>query len=216
MPGTSVSLKAAPSGNSVFGGWSGACSGTDPSNCTLTLNADESVTATFNPPPDFKVAAALSSLTLKAGSTVSEALSFAAQGGYSATIALSCVVNGTAPTPTCSISPTSVNPGSNATLTVDASGLSAMTFPHNPWQMPNTYALCLALTALVFLLTGTLDQQRRRAWLLAATVLILSVFPAACGGGSSSPPPVLKAYTVTVTATSGSIQHSTTINVMVN
>ena len=213
LPGTQVTLTATPSGSSQFSSWSGACTGTNPSSCSVTLNSNQIVTANILPPPDFNVTAALSSLTLKAGTRVSEVLSFAAQGGFSAAIALSCAVNGTAPAPTCSISPNSVNPASNATLTVDASGLSAMTFPHIPWQLPNAYALCLALAALAFLLTATLVPQRRRAWLLATTMLVLSVFPAACGGSSGPPHPVIKTYTVTVTATSGAIQHSTAISV---
>ena len=47
--GSTVNLTAAPDPGSVFAGWSGDCSGTDP--CSLTRNA--TVTATFNiaPPP---------------------------------------------------------------------------------------------------------------------------------------------------------------------
>jgi serine protease AprX len=44
-PGTSVTLKASPSGSSRFAGWSGDCSGT--AACRLTMNAGHAVTATF-------------------------------------------------------------------------------------------------------------------------------------------------------------------------
>ncbi len=45
--GANITLTATPDENSIFVGWSGtACSGTG--NCTLTMNADSSVTATFN------------------------------------------------------------------------------------------------------------------------------------------------------------------------
>lgn len=44
--GTPVTLTAAPTSGSTFGGWSGACTGTG--SCTVTLDADRSVTATFN------------------------------------------------------------------------------------------------------------------------------------------------------------------------
>jgi hypothetical protein len=45
--GTVVSLTAAADANSVFSGWSGACSGTT-NPCTVTMNANAAVTATFN------------------------------------------------------------------------------------------------------------------------------------------------------------------------
>ena len=44
--GTNVTLTATASAGSTFAGWSGACSGTG--ECSVTMNADETVTATFN------------------------------------------------------------------------------------------------------------------------------------------------------------------------
>jgi phospholipase C len=41
-----ITLTATPGANSLFGGWSGACSGTGP--CVVTVNSNQSVTATFN------------------------------------------------------------------------------------------------------------------------------------------------------------------------
>ncbi len=46
--GTGVTLTASPAGGSVFGAWSGACSGSGLS-CTVNMTQDESVTATFKP-----------------------------------------------------------------------------------------------------------------------------------------------------------------------
>lgn len=45
--GTTIVLTATPTSGSTFAGWSGACSGTG--SCTVTVNADESVTAEFVP-----------------------------------------------------------------------------------------------------------------------------------------------------------------------
>jgi uncharacterized repeat protein (TIGR01451 family) len=42
--GTSVALLATPAANSVFSAWSGGCTGT---SCTITMNADVTVTANF-------------------------------------------------------------------------------------------------------------------------------------------------------------------------
>ena len=44
--GTPVTLTATPEEGSFFAGWTGACTGTGP--CTLTMDEDESVVATFN------------------------------------------------------------------------------------------------------------------------------------------------------------------------
>jgi hypothetical protein len=46
--GTQVTLTATPLGDSVFTGWSGACTGTN--ECVVTMDADRSVTATFAMP----------------------------------------------------------------------------------------------------------------------------------------------------------------------
>ena len=43
--GTQVTLTASPANGSIFQGWGGACSGTG--TCSVTMNSDQSVTATF-------------------------------------------------------------------------------------------------------------------------------------------------------------------------
>src|SRR5262249_14725109 len=45
--GQQVTLQASAPAGSIFAGWSGACGGTGA--CTVTMNANKSVTATFNP-----------------------------------------------------------------------------------------------------------------------------------------------------------------------
>ena len=47
--GSVVTLTAAPAPDSVFGGWSGACSGTQPT-CSVTVSSDLAVGATFRGP----------------------------------------------------------------------------------------------------------------------------------------------------------------------
>jgi large repetitive protein len=65
--GTALTLTADPTGGSTFGGWAGACAGTQPT-CALVLNAAAQATARFNPPrPAAELALALlGSLTLSA------------------------------------------------------------------------------------------------------------------------------------------------------
>src|SRR5207247_10307124 len=45
----SVTLTAKADGGWTFAGWSGACSGTDPTDCDTGSSGDSVVTATFNP-----------------------------------------------------------------------------------------------------------------------------------------------------------------------
>jgi len=45
--GTAVSMTATPASGSVFGGWSGACTGTG--SCTVTMSEARTLTATFSP-----------------------------------------------------------------------------------------------------------------------------------------------------------------------
>jgi hypothetical protein len=48
--GTTVTLTATPDAVSLFSGWSGACTGSQPT-CQLTMSQDQSVTATFDQKP---------------------------------------------------------------------------------------------------------------------------------------------------------------------
>jgi len=212
MLASSVSLTAVVSGNSVFGGWSGACVGTDPNNCTITVNSDTSVTATFNPGPDFTISPAATTLSLKRGGQVSDTLTFAAQGGFNGTIGLVCAVAGTVPTPTCGISPNSITPGSSATLTVNAANLSAGVKSWPIFQPQSVYATCLPLVFIGCAVATAFDRKGRRLWSICI-LLLGELLPAACGSGTA--PPVGQSYMVTVSASSGSLLRSTTITVTV-
>jgi uncharacterized repeat protein (TIGR01451 family) len=217
LSGNTIALVALPSSTSVFAVWSGGCTGTDPNVCSVTMNSNQSVTAQFAPAPDFTLNPASSSLTMKQGGQVSDVLTFPAQGGFSGTIALGCSVSGPVPMLTCGISPASVTPGSNATLTVNAAALSASRTA--PWfeQGARLSATWLPLGLLGCVLASGFDKKWRRMWGLCLLLLVATTLPAACGGGNSvPPPPVAQSYTVTVTATSGAIQHSTVVTVTVN
>ncbi len=167
---------------------------------------------------DFTLSPAATSLTVKRGAQTSEVLSFPAQGGFSGSIALTCSVSGPSPMPTCGISPASVTPGTNATLTVNAAALSALLTA--PWfeQGARFYAAWLPLGLLGCVLATGFDKKRRRHWALCLLMLVATILPAGCGSGNSNVTtgPSLQNYTVTVTATSGALQHSTAISITVN
>jgi uncharacterized repeat protein (TIGR01451 family) len=213
LSGTVVSLSAVPSASSTFSNWSGACTGNDPNVCSIIVNSNQTATATFNLLPDFTLSPAATSLTVQRGGQVSDVLAFPAQGGFSGTIGLACSVSGPVPMPTCGISPASVTPGTNATLTVNAAALSASLTA--PWfeQGARLCATWLPLGLLGCVLATGFDKKRRRMWGLCLFLAALAILPAACGGGSTPPPP--KNYVVTVTANAGAIQHSTAISVTV-
>jgi uncharacterized repeat protein (TIGR01451 family) len=216
-PGSSVSLTAATSAGSTFAGWSGACIGMDPNTCSITLNASQSVTATFNPPPDFSVNPVSKSLTAQSGGQVTDVISISEQGGFSSAIQLSCSVTGPAPLPSCSLSPNSIPPGANSptsTLTFGAGKLAAY-LPVLFLRKGNLLASLLPVGLLGCVLLFGFEKPQQKQWALYLLILIAAMLPVACGGGSTTRPPVSQTYVVIVTAASGALQHSTAITVTV-
>jgi uncharacterized repeat protein (TIGR01451 family) len=219
LPGTSVSLTATPAGSAVFGGWSGACTGTDPNVCSVTMNSVQSVTASFNPPVDFTLAPAVTTFTTQTGAQVTDALTLTEQNGFSGQLNLTCTVNGPAPLATCGITPSSVTLGSspgNSTLTITApTSLAAFALPLNEGSRNTESAVVLPFPALLLggigLASRNFRKRPRSLWLLGGSVMILLAVLAGCGGGTAPPPP--QHYTITVTAAtpSGSLKHSTTV-----
>jgi uncharacterized repeat protein (TIGR01451 family) len=221
--GTSVALGANAATGSVFSGWSGACTGSDPSSCSVTMNAAQSVTATFALAPDFTLTPASSALTLKTGAQATDVLTLAGQNGFSGQVNLSCAVSGPAPLATCGVSPSSqtlgASPGSS-TLTITApTSLSASA---RPLHMGSQLAAVAAVMPMAGLLLGGIGSasrgsRKRRAVLAALNGSLFVLFTALAGCGGGSPPPPPQNYTVTVTAasSSGSIQHSTPVTVTV-
>jgi uncharacterized repeat protein (TIGR01451 family) len=218
LPGSTIAIQAIPSGNSTFGGWSGACSGTDPNNCTITMSSNQNVTATFNPPPDFSLSPASASLTAVAGSQVTDVISISEQGGFSNAIQLACAVAGPAPLPACALSPNSIPAGANSPsskLTFSA-GTLATSFPASLARNENAFACLLPFGLLGCMLGPRFSKRQRKMLAFCFTILFVAMVQAACGGGSSAPaPPASQNYVVTVTASSGAIQHSTTISITV-
>jgi len=219
--GTAVSLTAAPASGSIFSGWGTNCTGTGA--CNVTMTSDEFVTATFNL-IDFSITPTSASLTVPRGGQTSDVITMAPQNGnFASAIQLSCAVTGPTPLATCSLSPTSVTPGANSatsTLTVTAPTQSAELIPSGEPQVSRPlYAVFLSISLALIgfgLLSGKLEPRRRQLWLACGLLVGLVALQNGCGGGGSSPPPPPTLnYTVTVTATSGAIQHTTQVAVTV-
>jgi hypothetical protein len=217
-----VTLTATAATGSVFAGWGGACSGA--LSCVVNMNAARSVTATFNPAPDFSLGLPPGSQTITAGQPAQFVLTVGGQNGFSGTVSFSCTA-GLPPQASCSFSPPVVTTGPNpvsTTLTVSttARGTAALWTPFQR-QIRPVFALWLpAIAALLIPIT----QRKKLPWRHAAFVLLFVVLSLAvltgCGGGGggavAQPAPVgtpAGSYSITVTATSGSMSHAQTVNV---
>jgi polysaccharide biosynthesis protein PslG len=165
-------------------------------------------TADFSLLPDSTV-----TLQVKAGSSGSMKLNVSPQGSaFSQAIQLSC----TGPAgSTCTLSPSSLTPGTSTvstmlTITADKSLLAA--------RLHNGMSLAMWMPLFGVTLVGV----RGRKLLLGGLVVAALAICVACGGaaattsGAKAPEVKIAAYTVTVTATSGSLQHSVTVPFAVN
>ena len=223
-PGTTITLTATAdtNTNSTFTGWSGAgCSGTG--SCVVTLNSDQTVTATFTA-PDFEVSAStVAPSIVAAGNGGSSTVTLTSVNGFNSAVTFTCSVDpAPAHAPTCSVNPTSATPAANGSVTTTVSisttapSSAAMLRSHSIF-----YGLWLPIGGLLWAGIGR-KRSRTRQFLFIATCLLLStgvVLEAGCGGNSPPPPPSggtpPGAYTITVTGTAGATQHSATTNLTV-
>jgi hypothetical protein len=175
-------------------------------------------------PPGFAVNPTPTAATVSAGGTATFSVAIASTGSFSNTVTLSC----SAPAGqgiSCSFAPTSATPGTNATLKVTTTGPSAGlivspgTTPSHPLQPP-----WIGFAALALMGMGSVSlrsQSRRLASLLLCAVLLgCLAFQTACGGGNGSGGSqnggtAAGTYTVNINATSGSIQHSSSVSITV-
>lgn len=118
--GTSVTLSAAPNTNYSFGGWGGACSGTGA--CTVTMNADTTVSATFN----LQVHVSLNFGSHTGSCTLLTCVSVPGSGSVASTPpGLAC--QGTGPAPV-SCTPVAFTTGSTIVLTATPASGTGSTF----------------------------------------------------------------------------------------
>lgn len=96
---------------------------------------------------------------------------------------------------------------------MNAAALSASLTAPSFEQGARLYAAWLPLGLLGCVLATSFAKKRRRMWALCLLLIVATILPAACGGNSPPPPQPAPNFTVTVTATSGAIQHSTNVTV---
>ena len=167
---------------------------------------------------DFSVTSSSNTETIKAGATASYTLTVASVGGsFNSAVQLTC---SDAPKyATCSMSPSSVIPGGAPTtsmLILTTTGASALGPPHRSQSHP-IYAAWIQLQALGLfgmVLTGSLSRSRKlRMRFFLALSIVASMFMMACAGGTGIASQQQSGitpgtYTITVTGTSGALEHS--------
>jgi hypothetical protein len=165
-------------------------------------SAVASATYTINLPlADFSVAASPASVTISSGHPGTTTVTVTPVNGFDSAVSFSCA--GLPSGATCEFSPTSVTPPgtTTTTLTVSTTSATANVARRNSRPLFPGTALAVALCCMGW-------KKRRRAQLLVAVgVCALGLLAGTgCGSGGTSTPPT----TVMVTATSGSLQHTTT------
>lgn len=204
----------------------------------LFNNGQAAVTPPPVAPPDFSVGSGsgAGTATVAAGSTATYPLSLAGSGGFTGTVALTCSV---APAgPACSVSPSSVmvsgSTAATATVSVSTtarSGVLPIGDSHerdSSRRMLWIFGALLAAAGIIRSLATAQMRPRRFSWSLAtvwgATLLLAATLISGCGGGSNPSTGSTGSngigttagnYTVTVTAQSGSVSHTTKLTLTV-
>ena len=160
-----------------------------------------------------------SSQTVQAGSPATYSLTVAPVGAASVPAAISLSANGLPSGATATFSPATVPSGSSSktvTMTVQTSAAARV----EGTRLFGKGAVPLALSILILpfwrrtrLIAKRLRSLLSLAMLLVAGVLIVTSF-IGCGGSSKSKTQP-QSYTITVTGISGSLSHTTTVNLTV-
>jgi hypothetical protein len=178
---------------------------------------------TFAPGADFALTPQLpTSVTVSAGSAANYTVAVAGVNGFSSNVNLSCSL--TAAATSCSVTPSSVAPGSSVTVKVTTTARAIalpIRFQKRFVRWPKTLPfVLLAMLALALRSLVTRPRRLRLAFTLPLVVLFFFVvFEAVgCGGRNNSTPSGTQSgtYTVTVTGASGGTTHATTVTLVVN
>jgi hypothetical protein len=192
---------------------------------TITDNGSNSpqVASLSGTGADFSLTTTGSSATIKAGSTASYTVKVTSVGGaFMNLIKLSCA--GAPANSQCSLSGTSVAPGSspaNVTVTVSTTSNSSELQWPAPFQNRGALAYGLQLPGLGLvgiLLVGTKRSGKRSSLLPLGAVLLGLLWMAGCAGGTGIAPQQRTksgTYTITVSGSSGSIQHTLPLTLVV-
>jgi len=172
---------------------------------------------------DFNLSSSPASASITAGQTVTYSVTVSPTDGlYGLPVSLACT--GTPSLSTCTISPQQVTPGSaavSATVTITTTAPQSSML-HVLGSVTGVYALFLPL---LWLYSGTAKHGRSAklrtlGWVLGVVLLLIVVSLVGCGG-SYSPPKQQKpgtpsgTSTITISGSSSSMNHTTTVTLNV-
>jgi subtilisin family serine protease len=175
---------------------------------------------------DFNLSAAASGVTMKVGQSGTTTVYAYPNPAFQAGITLSC--SGLPANVSCSFDPGKILAGGFAVLTFSSKPASSASFN---LQVISSWSLCFPVVGLLWAMASKRRGRARRLEAKLAAVLLTSALLVSCGGGSSAPhvapspgggggsaptsSPTTGTFSITVTGTSGSIQHSVKISLTV-
>ena len=189
---------------------------------TGTLTHQVAVTLVVQAAPDFAITGPpTASQSVSAGQSAMFSMSLTPVGSFSGTVSLGCAIAPAAtPAPTCTLSTSSVqfNGGAAQTVTVTA----GTTAPVSTMAARNANRTGFSTASMPLLvLVGLLALRRRKTLsVLGALLIVAALTPLiGCSGMSShsqtAPGTPSGTYTITVTATSGTLTHNAVLQVIV-
>ncbi len=179
-------------------------------------------------PPDFGLTASPASATVTRGQTASYTVTVASQSGFTGSVNLAC--SGLPAGASCTFTPNPLPGTGDSALKISTTAASAsLSFPKSRRPEAPIFALWTftswGLMGVTFVSKNS--RNKRLAIFLGLLVLALMLFQVACGGGNNSakspggsgPPsssgtPV-GTYSIVVSGTSGSLQHTATVQLVV-
>lgn len=169
---------------------------------------------TAPPPLDFSVSIAPASLTIQSGQSGTATLTLIPTNGFNSTVTFNC--SGLPAGVTCTFSPSTIGLSSSSastTATLHASANAAL----HPGSQPNSIPLLPAAVLGASLAALGIRRLRSSVSLLALVIFCTAntILLSACASYSLPPSQPVTAK-VTVTATSGTLQHSATLSLTIN